>query len=93
LKRARLKELTTQGYRFELWRIHPDSGTRQVFASSSDHVLRAPVDHRFDVPNALSLEPADGWISWGWIALESTAWVLIGALAALLASSRLRGLP
>jgi sensor domain CHASE-containing protein len=96
LKRARLQELTAQGYRFELWRIHPDSGARQVFASSSTHVLHAPVDHQFDVPNAqwtLSLEPAGGWISWGWIAVEGTAWALVGALAALLLPSRVRSLP
>ncbi len=93
LKRTRIEEISDAGYVFELWRVHPDSGARHIFASSAGAVLASPITHEIEVPNAtwtLSIEPRAGWISWGWIAVEAVVWVLVGGLVALLTFTILR---
>lgn len=57
-------KIADKGYRFELWRHHPDTGQRHVFASSAATPLQAAQDFRFEVPNGqwiLSIEPVNGW--------------------------------
>lgn len=93
LKRTRIQEIADQGYLFELWRIHPDTGERHVFASSGGTILASPVSHEFEVPNGtwtLSLEPEKGWTSWAWIALEAAIWLVVGALIGQLTFAILR---
>ncbi len=88
LEGARIFELSDEGYRFELWRIHPDTGERQVFAKSTGGAMLTPIAHTFPVPNGtwyLSVEPETGWISWGWIAFEAASTLAAGALLAWLA--------
>ncbi len=63
---AELDRLATSGYEYRLWRMHPDSGDRQVFAGSADHPLQRTVDVQFPVPNGewtLSVAPVSGWLT------------------------------
>ena len=64
LDAAGLHALRSAGYQYVLWRLHPDSGKRQVIAASGPQNLARPVEERIGVPNAtwtLSVEPASGW--------------------------------
>ena len=73
LKNAPLEDLTRQGYAFELWRMHPDTGQRHVFAHSLQPLGPKPVTATFEVPNGrwyLSLAPATGWVNGQRLALE-----------------------
>ncbi|MBI4984574.1 MAG: CHASE domain-containing protein [Rhodocyclales bacterium] len=45
LDAAGLNTLAKAGYRYELWRIHPDSEQRDVFARSGDLAPVAPVEY------------------------------------------------
>ena len=59
-----LSQLAGRGFAFELWRIHPDTGKKQVIASSSAEHLKATVEHPVQVPNGtwtLSIAPVKGW--------------------------------
>ena len=59
-----LSGLDKQGLAYELWRIHPDSGQKQVIARTPQASLIAPVEHALRIPNAnwtLSVAPARGW--------------------------------
>lgn len=58
--------LVNAGYRYELWRIHPETDQREVFARSGDQPLVDPVEYMLTVHNGrwlLSLEPANGWLT------------------------------
>lgn len=64
LEETGLNSLTTQGFEYSLSRLHPDTGERHVFASSSDKPLIDPIEQDFSVPNAtwtLSIAPRAGW--------------------------------
>ncbi len=64
LEPARLSNLEQRGFRYELWRLHPDTGKRQIIASSSSVPLIKPVDRSFELPNGtwfLSVAPSAGW--------------------------------
>jgi len=66
LAEVRLQQAINAGYRYELSRIDPNTGRREVFASSSAEPLLAPVRADIEVPNGvwtLSMEPRDGWYS------------------------------
>ncbi|MBW8306544.1 MAG: EAL domain-containing protein [Thiobacillus sp.] len=59
-----LSQLAEEGLRYELWRIQPNSGQKQVIARSSPTPLIEPVEQALHAPNAdwtLSLAPAKGW--------------------------------
>ena len=61
---ARLPQMTGMDYAYELWRIHPDSGERQIIATSGAAVLSDPVHQSFELPNGrwtLSVAPIRGW--------------------------------
>jgi sensor domain CHASE-containing protein len=51
LEDARLGQLDAQGQDYELWRMHPDSGERQVIARSGKTALVDPVDQSLELPN------------------------------------------
>jgi PAS domain S-box-containing protein len=60
-----LQRLETDGYGYELWRIHPDTGKRHVIDSRGS-LKYASVDARFRVPNGdwtLSVAPSAGWFN------------------------------
>jgi PAS domain S-box-containing protein len=64
LEPARLSQLVTQGFQYELWRIHPDTGQKQVIAASSSSALVKPADETVELPNGswtLSVAPVKGW--------------------------------
>jgi sensor domain CHASE-containing protein len=64
LEDARLAQLDAQGYDYELWRMHPDSGKRQGIARSGKAALIDPVDQNLELPNGkwtLSVAPRKGW--------------------------------
>lgn len=84
LETANLNQLAAQGMAYELWRINPDSGERDVIAVNASEALVEPIHKSFDVPNGswtLSVTPITGWTS---------SWALIGKLMlALLVSALL----
>ncbi len=66
LESTHLTDLVTQGMSYELFRINPDTGKKQIIAasSSSPTPLIDPVLHALEVPNAswtLSVAPTGGW--------------------------------
>ena len=61
---ARLPQLAEQGLAYELWRIHPDSGKKQIIAASSSVALTQPVEQTLEVAHGswtLSAAPIKGW--------------------------------
>ncbi len=81
LDEAHLGQLSAQGYVYELWRPHPDSGERQVIARSGPELLVEPVEQALELPNGkwyLSVAPLKGW--------GDPARVTLGASLALLFS-------
>ena len=87
---AWLPELEQQGYAYELWRIHPDSGLKQTIASSSRLPLMDPVEHTLQVPNAvwtLSVAPINGWIDPYGLLLKSMLGLSFSLMLAWLAKS------
>lgn len=66
LDAAGLNGLAKAGYHYELWRTHPDTEERQIFARNGEQPLVAPVDYVITVYNGrwiLSLAPMDGWMT------------------------------
>jgi len=95
LEEARLAQLTQQGFGYELWRIHPDSGQKQSIAASSAAALMDPVMRTLNMPNGnwnLSVAPVKGWGEPLWLTFKSALGVLfsllLGYLAKLLFDSR-----
>lgn len=65
LSPAQLPLLSAQDIAYKLWRIHPDSGEKQVIAASSTADLSDPFDQNVNVANAtwtLSVAPNQGWV-------------------------------
>ncbi|MBK7659082.1 MAG: EAL domain-containing protein [Betaproteobacteria bacterium] len=85
LAASRLPGLAKEGFDYELWREHPDTRNRHVFADSTrGEPLAKAVSHEFDVPNgrwSLSIAPRAGWTDATRIA-GSAGLVLALALAA-----------
>jgi diguanylate cyclase (GGDEF)-like protein/PAS domain S-box-containing protein len=85
LATSNLPQLFQSGYHYELARIHPDSGQRQVFAQSGKEPLKTPVVRALEVPNGrwfLSVEPETGWVETSLIAIASTAVFLVAVAIA-----------
>lgn len=56
--------ITERGYAYELSRMHPDTGERQVIDASEGSGLADPVNAVFELPNGqwtLSVSPRGGW--------------------------------
>ncbi|MCK9283230.1 MAG: CHASE domain-containing protein [Rhodocyclaceae bacterium] len=65
LESAGLDGLARSGYRYELWRTHPDTEQKHVFASSGA-VPEDPAEYVVTIFNGrwiLSISPAAGWIT------------------------------
>ncbi len=85
LASARLDQLHTDGLNYELWRVHPDTQTKQVIAASTSKPLTAPIEHNLYLPNGtwtLSVSPAAGWGSNTDLALTSAVALLLSLLLA-----------
>jgi two-component system NtrC family sensor kinase len=88
LDQARLSQLTDRGFAYELWRIHPDSGEKQVIAASSSALLNEPVEQLLSLPNGtwtLSMVPVTGWGDPVGLASQAALGLLFSLLLAWLA--------
>lgn len=82
-----LQQLVDAGYHYELFRIHPESGERDIFVHSAETALRSPLLHTIEVPNGtwtLAVEPVNGWFSPLVISGEFLLVLLVSALIALM---------
>jgi hypothetical protein len=66
LHSAGLDWLPRRGYRYSLWRQHPDTRQVQVLAASAHAppALNDPVHYQINMPNGtwtLDVQPRDGW--------------------------------
>lgn len=64
LEQTGLTQLSERGFAYQLWRVHPDAGARQIIAASTSAPLAETIDHPVSVPNGnwtLSLSPVAGW--------------------------------
>ena len=87
LQSSQLNRLGEQGYRYQLWRMHPDTRQRQVIAGLPGQALEAPVDTTLEVPNGrwtLSVEPVQGWINPADTAWSQLACVFMAGVLAFL---------
>jgi len=95
LEQIGLTQLAERGFTYQLWRIHPDTGERQIIAASTLTPPAGAIDHPVRVPNGtwtLSLAPLAGWgdplgLSLG-IALGFLFSLLLAWLAKLLIGSK-----
>jgi len=95
LAASRLGTDAGSGYDYELSRIHPDSGQREVFwASSPGAELHDPLAYRIEVPNGvwtLNLAAPNGWSSsTRTLSLAALGILLVSAMAGFLAYRVLR---
>ncbi|MCK9386898.1 MAG: ATP-binding protein [Sulfuritalea sp.] len=89
---ARLENLEKRGFRYELWRLHPDTGERQIIAASSSAPLIRAVDRSLELPNGtwtLSVAPAAGWSDPGGFAQKSALGLVVSLLLFFLTHSLL----
>jgi PAS domain S-box-containing protein len=87
LDSAHLSQLVDQGFHYELWRIHPDTGQKQVIASSSAALID-PVEHSLNLPNGtwvFSVSPVSGWRNLPGLALRMALGLAFSLLLAFLA--------
>jgi len=88
LDTARLPQLTERGFDYKLWRMHPDSGERQIIAESSSLPLIEPVEQSLQLPNGvwtLSIAPVAGWNNPAGLLFRSALGLLFSLLLAWLA--------
>jgi diguanylate cyclase (GGDEF)-like protein/PAS domain S-box-containing protein len=86
LRVTRLHDMEKSGYRYQLWRTSPDTGSPQIIASSDSEPLIAPTTYAFAVSSgqwSLSIEPANGWIGYPRLIAESCAALALALLAML----------
>jgi len=87
LDTAGFADLDRQGYRWELWRVHPDTGQRQVIAASARRIVADPAELQVTIPNGnwtFSVAPARGWGDPGYHAATTFVAWLISALVSLI---------
>lgn len=68
LKQLGLEDLYTQGYDYELWRVEPQNGNKEVVASSDEEMDFSQAQKTvFHLPTqwTLSIQPVSGWLSGG----------------------------
>ncbi len=66
LEQLGLKDLSAQGYEYELWRVEPQAGAKEVIASTDRSVdFSQAKKTAFYLPTQwnLSIQPMDGWFS------------------------------
>jgi PAS domain S-box-containing protein len=64
LRSSHLANLATEGFGYQLWRIQPENGHRQIIAASTSAPMTNPVNSTVELPYGnwtLSLEPTAGW--------------------------------
>ncbi|HTH12114.1 MAG TPA: CHASE domain-containing protein, partial [Acidovorax sp.] len=88
LEAARLPQLTTRGYHYRLWRIHPETGQEQTISASEPPPGADAVSRSMNLPNGqwtLSLEPAKGWGDPGTLGLRIGIALLFSVMMGYLA--------
>jgi len=88
IEAAGLSGLSEQGFAWELRRIHPDSGQKQIIAGFSSAALTDPVTYALNVPNTtwtLSVAPVAGWFNPSRLAVRAALGLLFSLLLAYLA--------
>jgi signal transduction histidine kinase len=88
LETAQLSKLLERGLGYELWRIHPDTGQKQIMGSSDTPTLTDPVEHQVKVPNGnwtLSVSPVMGWSDVNGLLFKAALGLLFSLLLAWLA--------
>lgn len=86
LEEFQLNQLAAQGFAYEVSRTHPDSGQKQVIASSSSTLVE-PVERSIDLPNGawtIGIAPLEGWGNAQGLAIKSTTALLVSVLLAYL---------
>ncbi len=86
LKVVNMQRFVERGYGYEISRVHPETGVRQVFARSGSAVV-SPVLHAMEVPNGtwtVAVSPLAGWYSSELLSLEIVAVLLFSLFVALL---------
>lgn len=81
-----LKALNGQGYKYKIWRIHPDTGKVQNIIQNADFSVTDAVEDVIQVPNGtwhLSIIPKKGWVPMEYIWIESIVCSLILVLAVM----------
>ena len=93
LEPANLSQLQSRGLNYELWRIHPDTGKKQIIAASSTTALIDPVEQSVDLPNnswKLSVAPSKGWNEPKRVGVEAGVGLLLGFLLSYLVKLTLK---
>lgn len=78
-----LQYLSEQGYDYELWRVNPQNGGKDIIAVSGDSIdFSNAVKTSFNLPTEwnISIQPTDGWIS----PINRTGIIIICVAATLL---------
>jgi diguanylate cyclase (GGDEF)-like protein/PAS domain S-box-containing protein len=88
LEAARLPQLAERGFSYELWRIVPDTGKKQVIATSSAAGPIDPVERTLALPNGtwtLSVSPTQGWDDPLQLMLKTALGLFVSGLMAYMA--------
>jgi len=84
LQPAQLANLTASGYRYELWRRHPQTGVKQIIQASFNGAFDDPIEASVRVPNGkwtLSVEPDHGWTDLSGVALQGAVGLVLALLS------------
>jgi diguanylate cyclase (GGDEF)-like protein/PAS domain S-box-containing protein len=84
LANVRLTQLSEGGIAYALWRINPDTGTRETIAASAT-APESPVEHSLTVPNGqwtLSVSPVGGWGSVSDLAFKALLGLIFSTMMA-----------
>ena len=87
LQVVKINRISEKNCSYQISRIHPDYGKKEVFAAAGNPLLQ-PVSQKIAVPNGewtLSVEPLDGWYSWPIITGEVLCVLLLSCLTAFAA--------
>jgi len=91
---SHLEDNAASDYQYELSRLHPDTGERDIFVRSLATPLRDPVGYAIEVPNGmwtLSVAPVGGWHSpWTTLLIEMVLVLLAALLVTLLVFNMLK---
>jgi diguanylate cyclase (GGDEF)-like protein/PAS domain S-box-containing protein len=87
LSSGQLSQLPEQDLAYELWRIHPDTGQKQVIVASQSTAPIHPIEQTLQVANAtwtLSVAPVGGWNDPLGLSLKAALGLLFSLLLAYL---------
>lgn len=83
LNAVQIEKLSQQGFSYELWRTHPNSGKKHVIAKSQTALNGEPIISFLDVANGrwnLSVTPMGGWVNPNRVALEALSTLVLSMI-------------